>query len=220
MEDAKLLLDANILFSEDMNQNLIQQGFLQNQTPNTTPVFREVSHEEFNSDENEETHKQIQTWTRDLTELPNISHNHVKNYLLHETVDIDNRARGASKHKTLGYQLFKENYVKSIRVKPNVCAAKKLFVIKCFVCASMKRVKYDVYVHLSQDSGSVEYAKCTCKAGAGGCCKHVAAVLYQLVDYNISETKFVPDDKIVLMFYNSGMFQARRTTRMLYFSPP
>ena len=33
------------------------------------------------------------------------------------------------------------------------------------------------------------------EAGSGGCCKHVAAVLYQLVDYKESATKSVPDDK-------------------------
>ena len=36
----------------------------------------------------------------------------------------DNRPRGATKHKILGYQLFKENYVKKVRVKPNVKSRK------------------------------------------------------------------------------------------------
>ena len=33
------------------------------------------------------------------------------------------------------------------------------------------------------------------KSGAGGCCKHVAAALYQLVDYTELDLKEVPDDK-------------------------
>ena len=44
-------------------------------------------------------------------------------------------------------------------------------------------------------TGEVLYAKCTCKAGAGGCCKHVAAVLYQLVDFKELDLKSIPDDK-------------------------
>ena len=67
--------------------------------------------------------------------------------------------------------------------------------MKCFVAASMKKDKYTVYVHLCQKTGDVLYAKCNCKAGAGGCCKHVAAVLYQLVEYRELNLKTVPDDK-------------------------
>ena len=47
----------------------------------------------------------------------------------------------------------------------------------------MKSIQYLVYVHLNQESGEVEYTKCCCKAGQGGCCKHVAALLYTLLDF-------------------------------------
>lgn len=57
------------------------------------------------------------------------------------------------------------------------------FIVKCFVAASMKKDKYTVYVHLCQNTGDIFYAKCSCKAGSGGCCKHVAAVLYHLVEF-------------------------------------
>ena len=42
--------------------------------------------------------------------------------------------------------------------------------------ASMKKCRYVVYIHLCQTIGNIQYAKCSCKAGAGGLCKHVAAV--------------------------------------------
>jgi hypothetical protein len=70
-----------------------------------------------------------------------------------------------------------------------------LLLAKCFVAASMKRVKYDVYIHLCQNAGEIFYTKCSCKAGAGGCCKHVAATLYQLVDYKELDIVVIPDDK-------------------------
>eukprot|EP00794_Sanderia_malayensis_P000921 gene921-228_t len=57
----------------------------------------------------------------------------------------------------------------------------------------MKRVFYNVYAHLDQDSGEILYAKCNCKAGQGGCCKHVAALLYTLLDYTSMELKKIPD---------------------------
>ena len=135
-------------------------------------------------------------WTKDLTLLPSISQKLLKDYLLDGTISIDNRSRGAMKHKILGYQLFKEHYVKKVCVKPMVKGARLLFIVKCNVVASMKKYKYEVYVHLCQHTGEMFYAKCNCKAGAGGCCKHVAAVLYQLVDYKELDIKSVPDDKV------------------------
>ena len=58
----------------------------------------------------------------------------------------------------------------------------------------MKSIKYDVYVHLDQGKGNVVYAKCSCKVGKGGCCKHVAALLYILVDYSNMDLKEVPGE--------------------------
>ncbi|CAB3988451.1 aldo keto reductase [Paramuricea clavata] len=59
----------------------------------------------------------------------------------------------------------------------------------------MKKKQYLVYVHLHQHSGDIAYAKCYCPAGAGGCCKHVAATLYQLLDYIELGLSDIPDDK-------------------------
>ena len=76
-----------------------------------------------------------------------------------------------------GYWLWKEGYVKAVSVKPNVQARKRLFLVKARVSASMKSISYMVNVHFDQGTGEVEFAKCCCKAGKGGCCKHVAATL-------------------------------------------
>ena len=43
-------------------------------------------------------------------------------------------------------------------------------------------------------NGGVVYANCLCKAGKGGCCKHVAALLFQILDYIQLELVEVPDD--------------------------
>ena len=40
--------------------------------------------------------------------------------------------------------------------------------------------------------GDVEYAKCSCKAGQGGCCKHVAALLYTILDFVNLNLKQIP----------------------------
>ena len=82
-------------------------------------------------------------------------------------------------------------------VKPNVKKGNETvhFLVRCHVNAEMKKKQYLVSVHLHQHSGDIAYAKCYCPAGAGGCCKHVAASLYQLLDYIELGLSDIPDDK-------------------------
>ena len=56
-----------------------------------------------------------------------------------------------------------------------------------------ENVSYNVYVHLNRRSGDLIYSKCSCKAGQGGCCKHVAALLFSLVNYSNLGYTVVPD---------------------------
>ena len=58
----------------------------------------------------------------------------------------------------------------------------------------MKNVKYMVYVHLNQQDGDFMEAKCNCKAGQGGYCKHVVAVLFTFLDYSNMEAKEIPSE--------------------------
>ncbi len=87
----------------------------------------------------------------------------------------------------------------------------------CHVFAEMGKKQYIAYVHLDQSSGDVVYAKCCCPAGAGGCCKHVAATLFQLLDYVELGLSDIPDDKTcTLMKYSNGMFQKNPPHKKLY----
>ena len=42
--------------------------------------------------------------------------------------------------------------------------------------------------------GKVSHASCPCVAGKGGCCKHIAALLFQILDFVQLEVNKVPDD--------------------------
>ena len=53
---------------------------------------------------------------------------------------------------------------------------------------------YVAFVHLKQDTGEVALANSNCKAGKGGCCKHVVALLFQLLKYIQLDLKVIPDD--------------------------
>ena len=69
------------------------------------------------------------------------------------------------------------------------------FLVKCSVAASVKKILYDVCVHLCRDTGEVLYGKCSCKAKACGRCKHCVALLYQLCEYIQLDLKCLPDDE-------------------------
>ena len=58
----------------------------------------------------------------------------------------------------------------------------KSLILKATVHASMKKLSYIVYVHLDQVNGDVVHGR-SLKAGKGGQCNHVAAMLYQIIDY-------------------------------------
>ncbi len=102
----------------------------------------------------------------------------------------------AHKHKKYGYQLFKDKMVTQVLVKANVLkGTEKFFLFKSVVHGSMKKVHYyTVYVHIHLDTGEISCASCACIAGKGGCCKHVAALLFQILDYIEHELTEVPDD--------------------------
>ena len=125
-------------------------------------------------------------WTRCLAFLPSFKSENLLQQLITKSASWPTAFRSvptAFRIKKHGYKLWKERYVHNGLVTPNVQGTLLLFLVKSKVHASMKNVHYDVYVHLDQGSGDVVYAKCTCKAGQGGCCKHVAALLYTLIDY-------------------------------------
>ena len=51
-----------------------------------------------------------------------------------------------------------------------------------------------VYAHLNQVDGEEEYAKYSCKEGQGGCCKHVAAFWYTILDFVNLNLQQIPEE--------------------------
>ena len=130
-------------------------------------------------------------WTKSLEKLPSFSHEKLLNELVRNSGTVpDKVAPKAYRNMKKGYGLWKGRYVKNTLVKADVSAYRLLFLVKARVSASMKNVSYLVYVHLNQISGEVEYAK----AGQGGCCKHVAALLYTMLDFVNLNLKAIPTE--------------------------
>ena len=107
----------------------------------------------------------------------------------------DKRALKAYRHKMEGYKLWKEGYVSNTKVKPNVNAGdSKLFLVEPNVAASMKSVRYSLSVRSDMESSRVVHGNCSFKAGKGGCCKHVAALLYTIVEFSNLKLHYVPEE--------------------------
>ena len=51
-----------------------------------------------------------------------------------------------------------------------------------------------IKLQLAIDTGTVQYASCTCRQGDGGLCHHVVALLLELAEYSLSMLKEVPDE--------------------------
>ena len=129
-------------------------------------------------------------WIKSLEKLPGFNHEKLVKRLVKDSSTMpDKQAPKAYRNMKKGY-----GYVRNIVVKPNVQATKILFLINARVSASMKSISYSVYVHLNQVNGDVEYSKCSCKAGQGGCCKHVAALLYTILDFVNLNLRQIPQN--------------------------
>ncbi|XP_028417051.1 uncharacterized protein LOC114541314 [Dendronephthya gigantea] len=132
---------------------------------------------------------ELKRWTRDLHGLPAFSYE-----LLIKHCGIEHSGAGAQKHKKLGYQLFKDKYVGQVQVKKNVTKGNMVcFLVKGCVNAAMKNNVYTVYVHLNEANGEVVHTNCTCTAGKGGQCKHVVALLFQIIEYKQLDMTEIPD---------------------------
>ena len=131
-----------------------------------------------------------------LSGLPPFSLKLLTEHLITDSSGKHGKPANAHKHKKYGYQQFKDKMVTQVLVKPNVLKGDEtFFLVKSNVHASMKKTNYTVYVHLNQTStGKVSHANCSCKAGQGGCCKHVAALLFQILDFIELELTVVQED--------------------------
>ena len=148
----------------------------------------------------EENFREVNTakegWTKSLAFLPRfdsmkIERQLIKNPSIRSNLGTESRA---FRNKRQGYILWREGYVRDVLVKPNIKTNQPVFIIKAKVQASMKNVRYSIYVHLDQDLGDICFATCNCKAGQAGCCKHVAALLYTVLDFSNMDLKEVPMD--------------------------
>ena len=124
------------------------------------------SHEQLqiHFDLREDTSNRNDGWVKSLELLPHVTSEKIdKKLICGSTLPKRPSAPQAFRNKRHGYRLWKEGFVRSISVRPNVKGQSLLFLVKSKVHASMKNTFYNVYTHLNQTTGDVMYAKCNCK---------------------------------------------------------
>ncbi|CAN7944095.1 unnamed protein product [Ixodes hexagonus] len=121
-------------------------------------------------------------WTKQLKDFPSaFSETHIKER---------GQAAGAQKHILSGYKKFKSQKVLDIFIHTTSASTT---IVKASVEASMSLAKrYPVHAVLCQD-GRVTNGSCACKAGQGGVCKHVTALLWHMLDLVREGRSFIPD---------------------------
>ena len=93
--------------------------------------------------------------------------------------DPDIEDLSTNKPMKRGKEFLKSNYIFDLKD----CQRNASYFLKATVWASYSNDDYKVMVEISQDSGFVRDASCTCTANAMGRCSHVAGLLYKLEEH-------------------------------------
>ena len=129
--------------------------------------------------------------------MPKVDGSYIFEYFL---VHSDNHNANANRHKDDGWNMYRSQKVLKTELK--FCEDVNLIVIhnivkKSFdkgVLTGVTKKKYDVHVVVEKQTGTVLGGKCDCRA-PNGFCKHAAASLYTIFDYQCSGKEFLPLEK-------------------------
>ena len=115
-------------------------------------------------------------------DVPKILINNIHRYFITKKVRKDQVT--ASKPFERGYRIYDAKKVRSICI--HYTATDSLFsVIRASILPSQKTDRiYQTFIVAYKTTGDIYYATCSCTAGEGGSCNHVAALCFAIDDYN------------------------------------
>lgn len=125
--------------------------------------------------------KTLTAWTNNFSNIPEFTFGDLYNYLVGKEDYSEENLR--SFKSLLGFKLFRDGHVIDLKYCPleknNFCFFK--FKVKPTERAKTEdgQATYNGFTIL-KSSGEVHAAFCPCKGGSDGCCRHVAAVLFDL----------------------------------------
>ena len=136
-------------------------------------------------------------YTTRIVDAPIIDDSDIYQYFL---IRCDNSEATAEKHKNAGWNFYRSQKVKKVEL--NFVPSMNVMLVRGKVEKSFDRgvitgkskTTYDSYVITEKHSGTILGGRCECKAG-NGYCKHIAAMLFMLLDYQRCGKEFLPDEK-------------------------
>ncbi|KAL5010742.1 hypothetical protein ScPMuIL_013047 [Solemya velum] len=134
----------------------------------------------------------VDGWENSVKHIPSVRNADLYNYLVLNR-NRNFNAKSTKAKRQLKAKVFNENkHVHSIKFHSIGSKCSHSYV-KCKVIHSLstgtekQKPDYDVWVCLLTMSGQLHAAGCTCTAGEGESCNHIAALLYALI--NITDKK-------------------------------
>ncbi len=94
--------------------------------------------------------------------------------------------------ETRGHRFFKGDYLADIwcqEVNDHL-----FFKGKCHPSQKANDPLHNIWCALERSSSYITAAYCSCVAGASGYCNHLVALLYQLREFSLTNTRNIPDD--------------------------
>ena len=130
-------------------------------------------------------------WTASLVRMPSISCRNLDDFWIRDASNDDGRPAGAVRGKEEGYTMWRDEHVRSVKVNYDCTDA---VVVSA---GDLWPKGYDCFLWLDSCTGSVNGGYCACKSEAGGYCKHIAALFYQIWDLHNLGLESVPPEKAV-----------------------
>ena len=126
--------------------------------------------------------------------MPEFTIDNVLDYLIYRKEKDCMRAEDWKSFKSGGFKLFKEGHVQKITITQR----NSIFGITCSCLPEMKKDRiYNIKINIT-DSSNVCLAECSCPAGRDphGSCKHIAATLFALENFNTIREEIQDDDTV------------------------
>ena len=126
--------------------------------------------------------------------MPEFTIENVLDYLIYRKEKDCMRAEDWKSFKAGGFTLFKEGHVQKITITQN----DTMFGITCSCLPEMKKDRvYKIKISMT-NSSDICLAECSCPAGRGphGSCKHIAATLFALENFNTIREEIQDNDTV------------------------
>ena len=130
------------------------------------------------------------SWSRSLQKLPIFTVQDIDDYHRRRSASVMQTSSKIIKPAVRGLQFQRERYISSNTVE--TATDDNFFYVKANCAASMTKDVYTMSLALNLQSGNIEYAHCTCKAGLGGLDNHSMSLMMEIATYSLEGLTEVP----------------------------